>query len=93
MFLITTVHKFMLKFTVYKYMFLFTVQKYMPDDLPMIDDNSDLTLLGYKNILIEPQVQYTSGRIRSFLDGLGSGRLGAGSLTFFAVRKVYIFWC
>jgi hypothetical protein len=32
------------------------VQKYMPEDLPMIDDNSDLTLLGYKNVLIEPQV-------------------------------------
>jgi hypothetical protein len=37
-------------------MFCAAVQKYMPEDLPMIDDNSDLTLLGYKNILIEPQV-------------------------------------
>jgi hypothetical protein len=49
-------HKYIFLFTVPKNLFLFTVQKYMPDDLPMIDDNSDLTLLGYKNILIEPQV-------------------------------------
>ena len=47
-------------------MSLITVQKYMPDDLPMIDDNSDLTLLGYKNILIEPQVPVFLSNYRSF---------------------------
>ena len=32
------------------------MKKLMPEQLPLEDDNSDFTLLGYQNFLIEPQV-------------------------------------
>merc|ERR1719466_421378 len=28
----------------------------MPEDLPLEDDNSDFTLMGYQNFLIEPKI-------------------------------------
>ena len=34
-----------------------TAQKMLPPDLPLVDDNSDFTLHGYQNFLIEPKAR------------------------------------
>ena len=34
-----------------------SAQKLLPTDLPLVDDNSDFTLHGYQNFLIEPNVR------------------------------------
>ena len=36
------------------------VRQLMPEDLPLVDDNSDFTLMGYQNFLIEPRVGTSS---------------------------------
>ena len=36
----------------------FSAQKLLPEQLPLEDDNSDFTLQGYQNFLIEPMVHY-----------------------------------
>ena len=38
------------------------VRQLMPEDLPLVDDNSDFTLMGYQNFLIEPRVGTSSTR-------------------------------
>ena len=38
--------------------FPFSAQKLLPEQLPLEDDNSDFTLQGYQNFLIEPMVIY-----------------------------------
>ena len=38
--------------------FPFSAQKFLPEQLPLEDDNSDFTLQGYQNFLIEPKVHY-----------------------------------
>ena len=47
-----------------KYSAIFvSAKKLMPEDLPLEDDNSDFTLMGYQNFLIEPKAsQYTCFR-------------------------------
>jgi hypothetical protein len=32
------------------------VQKYLPANSPLVDDNSEFNLAGYKNVLLEPKV-------------------------------------
>ena len=34
-----------------------SAKKLMPEDLPLEDDNSDFTLMGYQNFLIEPKAR------------------------------------
>ena len=37
-------------------LFFISAQKLLPEQLPLEDDNSDFTLQGYQNFLIEPMV-------------------------------------
>jgi hypothetical protein len=36
---------------------LFSVKRYIPPNIPLVDDNSEFNLLGYKNFLLEPKVK------------------------------------
>jgi len=38
-------------------------KKSMPEDLPLEDDNSDFTLMGYQNFLIEPKIDCDNNKI------------------------------
>jgi hypothetical protein len=34
-----------------------SVKRYIPPNIPLVDDNSEFNLLGYKNFLLEPKVK------------------------------------
>ncbi len=34
-----------------------SVKRYIPPNIPLVDDNSEFNLLGYKNFLLEPKVR------------------------------------
>ncbi len=41
-----------------------SVKRYIPPNIPLVDDNSEFNLLGYKNFLLEPKVRTVLRRFK-----------------------------
>jgi hypothetical protein len=41
-----------------------SVKRYIPPNIPLVDDNSEFNLLGYKNFLLEPKVRTALRRFK-----------------------------